>query len=343
MKVKNVEVRNPHFRKGTFTELKEVIFSMMMPEEKTAAMGDMICWMSAIKFVAEQYNYVVGHLIVPPFFMEVAQNLMREYPHWRVHTKIPERLGNGTQLRQPLVNPVNATMMHLIDLGAIYFAGMDRLPDDFNFYPELDIEDLELPSGLIPPGKFAVMTPGATARTRRMLPSVYNAICDHLISKGITPVHLGRTEMDHRVGLTVDDRYDLTKGINLIDKTTLLEAAMICRDSEMVLGIDNGLLHLAALTDATIIYGFTMTGPKQRGIRRKFGHTLELYPDEDKLPCRFCQEHVRFFYLHNFENCVYKENEPLCVKMLNAESWAATIDMVLGESNGGKETVPTDH
>lgn len=343
MKVKNVEIRNSNFRKGTFAEMREVVFDFRMPKEKTAALGDMICWLPAIRFVAESYNYVAGHLIVPPFFLDIAQTVMREYPHWRVHAKIPERLANGFPLQQPHINPLNATMMHLIDLGFIYFAGTNPVPPEFDFYPELDLDDLERPAHIQIDSKFAVMTPGATAKNRTMPPSVYNAICDHLLKLGLTPVHVGTAKMDHRVGLGIDPRYDLSKGVNLIDRTTLMEAAMLMQDAEMVIGIDNGLLHLAAMTDTTILFGYTVAGPAQRQVRRRYGHTLELYADKEKLPCLFCQEHVRFFVDHHFTNCIYKENEPACVKALTAESWAATIDMALGENNGGKETVSADH
>jgi ADP-heptose:LPS heptosyltransferase len=328
MKVKNVEIRNPNYRKGTFAHLREVVFDFRMKGEKTAALGDMICWLSAIKFVAEADNFVVGHLVVPAYFMEIAQNVLREYPHWRIHSNVPERLANGFPLQQPVMIP-NATMMHLIDLGFIYFAGTNPPPEDFNFYCELDLDDIghkfELPS------KYAVMTPGATAKNRMMLPSTYNAICDHLLSKGITPVHLGVTEMDHRTNFGINNKYDLSKGINLIDKTSLMTAALIMEEAEMVIGIDNGLLHLAALTPATILYGFTVASPQKRQVRRRYGHTVEMYADKEKLPCLFCQDNVRFFIDHHFTNCIYKENEPACVKALNAESWNATIDMVLGE------------
>lgn len=337
MKVKNIEISNPNFRPKTFTEVKEWVFTLMMGKEKTAALGDMICWMSAIKYVAEQFNFVQGHLIVPSFFMEIAQNLMREYPHWRIHTKIPDRLANGFPIKAPMMHPVNATAVHLVDLGYLYFAGM-MPPEGFGQYPVLDLSDLEMPphlSELLVIGAYAVMTPGATTKNRAMPPSVYNGICDHLLTKGITPVHIGTSQMEYReIQPQMNAQYDFSKGINLIDKTSLLEAALIMSDARMVIGIDNGLLHLAAMTDTTILFGYTVAGPRTRQIRRPHGHTIELYADKEKLPCLFCQENVRFFMDHHFTNCIYKENEPACIKALNVESWNASIDMALGENNG---------
>lgn len=206
-------------------------------------------------------------------------------------------------------------------------------PEGYGQYPVLDLDDLELPSHLARPlgvDGYAVLTPGATAANRKMPASVYNGICDHLLSKGITPVHLGTSSMEYReLQPKMDEAYDFSKGVNLIDKTSLLEAALIMSDARMVIGIDNGLLHLAALTDVTILYGYTMAGPRTRQVRRPHGHTIELYADKEKLPCLFCQENVRFFMDHHFTNCIYKEHVPACVKALNVESWNANIDAAL--------------
>jgi len=90
-------------------------------------MGDGIAFLTAIKWIAENYNYVFGHLIVAPYFMEIASNVMRSYPHWRVHTHIPDRLSNGFPLREQLLVP-NATAMHLVDLGFLIFAGINPVP-----------------------------------------------------------------------------------------------------------------------------------------------------------------------------------------------------------------------
>lgn len=117
-----------------------------------------------------------------------------------------------------------------------------------------------------------------------------------------------------------------------------MEAAKVISLSDMTLGIDNGLLHLAGMTDATIIYGYTMTGPNQRRIYRKHGHVMELYPDKKDLRCFGCQEHIRFFADHSFVNCIYKEEIPMCTKILTKESWIAAIDMILAERRENEET-----
>lgn len=332
LKPGSVQVTNPNFRPNTFTPMKEVVFSMFMEGEDHAALGDMICWMSAIRFIADQYNYVKGHLIVPRFFDEVARNVLSEFPHWRIHSSIPERLQDGFPLRRPSINPVNATAMHLVDLGFIYFAGMMPPTDEARFYPSLDLDEVELKARVAQHPKWAVMTPGATALTRMMQPSAFNAITEALLKKGVMPIFLGTKEVDNgkrKVG--INERYDLTKGENLIGQTSLLEAAKIMEKAEMVIGVDNGLLHLAGMTDVPIIFGYTIAGPNQRRVFRKFGHTMEMYGDKEKIPCLFCQESHRFIEDQHFTRCIYQEYEPQCVRALNAESWVAAVEQVLGE------------
>ncbi len=307
---------------------------MMLPGHKTAAMGDMICWMAAIVHIAENYNFVNGHLIVPRYFFQVAANVLHKFPQWQIHAdKIPERLQDGKPLKRQLEFPINATGAHLLDLGFIYFMQMTPPPDGADIYPELDLSNEVLPPKLRGK-KFIVMTPVIGAVTRMMPVKTYNKIVDYIVNIGLTPVHLGKSEMLNR-SLTINEGYDLTKGINLIDETTLKEAALIMKCAEMVVGIDNGLLHLAGMTDATILYGYTIAGPRQRQIKRRHGRTYELYGDKKTIPCLFCQEHVRFIIDHSFKTCLYQENEPQCVKALNAESFIATIAMAIRDKDGG--------
>jgi len=320
-----ITTKNEHFRPDTEIEIKEVVFRLMLPGEISAALGDMIAWLPAIKYVAENYDFVAGHLIVPAWFMEIATNVMRPYPHWRIHANhVPDRLANGFQLREQLQIP-NATGMHLVDLGFTLFCGINPPPEGARDYLELDLEDVKLRPE-VSGKRYAVLTPCETAETRAMTKEAFDSICDHLVSLGITPVFLGKSEMIKR---KIKMTHDLSKGINLLDKTSLLEAAKIMKHAEMVIGIDNGLLHLAGMTDATILYGYTIAGPEQRRIPRKHGLTYELYAEKSQVPCIFCQERVRYFLTHNFKYCIYGEKTPTCVRMLNAASWVATINQAI--------------
>lgn len=330
LKPNQVVITHPDFRPNTITEKRDVIFSMMLEGEPTAAMGDCIAWMAAIQYIAENYNYVQGHLVVPKYFKELAGRFMERHRHWKVHTELAT-CPNKVQIKQQMEHPVNATAMHLVDLGFIYYLGTDSVPPESKLYPVLNLKGVKLPKQLREL-RYVVMTPVIEANNRRMTAEAFNAVCDHLNQIGLTPVFLGKTGMERRSG-SIDEKYDLSRGLDLINKTSLLEAAQIMDHAQMVIGIDNGLLHLAGCTSATILYGYTMVGPTHRRINRRHGWTVELYGDKAQLPCLFCQEKVRFFLHHDFRTCVYQENTPQCVKMLNKESWIANIDMVVKEDN----------
>jgi ADP-heptose:LPS heptosyltransferase len=316
----------------------EVVFKFSLPGWTTCALGDAIAWLPAIRYVAENYPWVRGHLIIPEYLVEIATNVMRQYPHWRIHKNtIPDRLLDCVPLREQMLYP-NATMMSLVDLGFLLFNGI--IPDDEKDkeYLQLDLSDAEV--GVVPGelsgSRYVVITPYAEALTRKMPGKVINEVSDYLLSIGRVPVYLGKTQMGKRE-ISLPEGADLSKGLDLTNRTSLLVAAKIMQQAEMVLGIDNGLLHLAGMTDATILYGYTIAGPKQRRIPRPHGITYELYGDKEKVKCLFCQEKMRFHFSekggHSFTTCMYQENTPACIRELNSESWISTIDLAIKESS----------
>jgi ADP-heptose:LPS heptosyltransferase len=225
----------------------------------------------------------------------------------------------------------NATMMPLVDLGFMTFNGIIPDSETDKEYLQLDLSEVPVLPSELQDQSYIVITPYAEASTRMMPAKVINDIVDHVISFGKLPVFLGKTDLGKR-DIKISDGVDFSKVVDLTNRTDLLMAAKVMKFSDMVLGIDNGLLHLAGMTDATILYGYTIAGPNQRRIPRPYGRTYELFGDKEILKCLFCQEKMRFHLNHSFTECMYKENVPMCVKALNSESWISTIDLALEES-----------
>jgi len=168
------------------------------------------------------------------------------------------------------------------------------------------------------------MTPGATYENRAMLASTFNGIKDYLISRGITPVFLGNDKVGTRK-VSFEAGYDYRGGIDLRGKTTLLEAAKVMSKSEVVVGLDNGLLHLAATTEAPIVFGYNIASPEHRRPRRRVGKIIDVSPDPEKLSCTFCQSRMRMMFNHDFRRCVYGDNA--CVKELgDVKLWSDAIE-----------------
>ena len=328
-----IESKAAFLRDGTATHKREHLFQL-----HNGGMGDYINWMAAIKWVAKEFDYVVGRVVAPAWFCSVVKNVLKDFPEWEVYPDIvPEKYREGFPIKRAPIHPVNATMMHLLDLGFLYYAGTSPVPQDAGVYPQLDLSEIKLPK-ILQDKKYVVVTAGATATTRAMSAEAVNSLTAHIIEKGMTPVFLGRDTMEHgKRKIHFNPQYDLSVGVDLINQTTVMQAARIMNDSECVVGIDNGLLHLAGMTKASIVFGYTIAGPMHRRPLREKGHIVELYNEPSELKCTFCQEKLRFFHDHDFEFCVYKDY--LCTKRLNGKSFCHALDTAL-EQRKADATIP---
>lgn len=312
--LKYVPVSNPGYRPGTQIQRREIRFVLTH-----GGLGDFICMLPALQYINKQ-PHVDGRAACPQFFVPLIKNIL---PDWKVETLDEFRAHPGGILTKFSKTPdATAVGFHLVDLGFIHFCYMGKPPDGFQYYPELDLR------GVINPlaGKrYAVMTPGATAKSRTMPVHVFNAIKDYLVSKGITPVFLGKTKIQGEYGAKLLD-YDYEGGINLIDKTEILETAAVLRDAVLVVGLDNGLLHLAACTDVPIVFGYNIASPRLRRPRRRSGVIYDVVPPES-LKCRFCQEAIRFID-HRFKECPPMYGDYKCLEEMTAESYIKGIEYI---------------
>jgi hypothetical protein len=323
-----------YFRPKTKHSVYKVNFFLQQ-----GGLGDYICHMPAFEFLAETQFHLHGRLFVNPPFLDVAKYIMKKYDHWEVHpAKGSEKIMKQGEM---ILAPANYTKYtsacgaHLLDLGFMYYCNLHTAPPEYNRMPNLEHHfehSFELPE------KYAVVTPGATAKARTMPANGFNSICDYLIEKGITPVFLGKKDFAYTGKKSdyyaqISDEYDLKKGVNLLEKTSLFDAISIMQDAEMVIGLDNGLLHFASTTSVPIIFGHSVTEVHHREIRRKHGDTYNIAITDD-LNCRACQSRMRFIVGHRFKYCVY--DDYLCLDLLfkdNAKAWRVAIDRVLNSKS----------
>lgn len=133
-------------------------------------------------------------------------------------------------------------------------------------------------------------------------------------------------------------------GINLINKTNLLEAHKIISCSKTLIGVDNGLTHLAqTIPGFPVVIGFTSVKPMHRmGYRDGvLGKDVYSVVPPESLICRFCQSNMQFTYFisenprkqHDFKYCYYKErNEDTqiqCVNQLKPELYIKELEKIL--------------
>lgn len=302
--------------------------------------GDFLAWLPALLFLRSVNPQLIGHVFSPSYFKPLVDNfienrlkeisLSQNSPNWQSYTM--DEFRNNPLHRKarptfaPHDQPINGMGAHLLDLGFIYFAALTPPPPEFNFYPTFDLTTVF--TTLFPENTpFAIITPGATYPNRQMPSSTFNEINLHLIKNGITPVALGAPSVGTRT-VHFNPDYDFSNVIDLRGKTTLLQALKIMENAKLVIGLDNGLLHLAACTTTPIIFGYNIASPEHRRPRRKKGTILDIHPDPKVLTCTFCQSKMRFMFNHDFKDCLYKDNK--CLEFLaDPKPWCELVDEIL--------------
>lgn len=331
-----VEVPNKFFLKGTKLRQKKTVFIF-----RRGGLGDYINFMSTMFFIADSYPQIYGLLYVSKPFYDVAKFLMEDVNNWEVRDRATLKDLNETAFINdigPDKIPINATGCHLMDLGAIYFAGLSYLPKEYRFLPRIEYKsgkDWGLPK------RYAVFTPGYTAKSRRVKPEYYNELTKYCETQGITPVHLGKANFSQSevakgqgYKATIQEDFDLTIGVDLTEKTTLLEAIEIMGHAQFVLGLDNGLLHFAGCTSVPIIFGHNIASVEHRAIRRPEGDTVNIEIPREALSCIGCQSYMRYTGGHHHNLCFYGHYACLDILFNNkCETWKNAIDHILKTKN----------
>ncbi len=192
---------------------------------------------------------------------------------------------------------------------------------------EIDVTRFNLPA------KYVTIQGAYVERVKTMPAETFNKIVEFVRNKGYEPVFLGKTANDVgtnnlKILAQVEKQYKLD-GINLIDKTNLLESAKIIHDSKLLICMDGGLLHLAGFSKTPVVSGFTFVTPQQIMPIRDGIVGKDIYPVEpdESLACRGCQSNFNLLYGHDFRNCYYTDYA--CVSQMTAVKFIKEIEKVL--------------
>lgn len=294
--------------------------------------GDHMASLTAVNYITKQYPYVKPLVWVPDFLLELSQHLlpsralvrnfssMKSYYNYNLPTK--------TTKWDQIISPMKSSCL---DYAFMKLA--DEIPsiehrNYLSIRPKaIDVSKFNLPN------RYMVLTTAFTAGVREWPAAEVNKVISHIKDLGITPVFIGASETKtgtkHIIKGSISPAIEFKLGIDLIDKTSLLEAARIMGDAICVMGVDNGLLHVAGLTDTWIIGGFTTVDPKHRMPIRSntLGYKYVTVVPPKALGCRFCQCKTNFLYGSDYRNCLYKDNA--CTTHMSADKFILAIDNIL--------------
>ena len=294
----------------------------------TAALGDTLSALPALKYAVEnvftdgKYQIMVHDYMRSLFQFVPEENIIYfgigkelSEPHSVVHYY---DVINTEQGPSALLNPLK---LSLIDYSSIKLLGL-ILPEEHKNYPKLDLSDVDISEFNLPEKYVCILS--TSLHKNRSLPraEVYR-IANYLIKQGITPVFMGKsTRIIDTFGAT--PRYGISPPakegmLDLVDKTTIMQAAKVMSNAMAVVGADTGLIHLAACTDVKIVCGYTTVAPE---LRMPYRHNkmdwnlTPIYPPNTD--CRYCSSAL-FLNHVNFNECL--QNEYQCIESLSSENY----------------------
>jgi hypothetical protein len=307
-------------------------------------MGDLVNYAGATVWLAKNCPWVHGRIFVPRYLANLMADVHEGFKNWIVWPSedVKEHLEKGAAMLGPSIR-INGvitsrqllTVMgaHPIDVGFSFFAGSCPAPKDC-VLPVLDYAWGKVRPDVRALKNYAVITTGATTPARTLTGKHLNPIIEFVKSKNLVPVFLGKSDLlndgKKSTNFADDIRYDL--GVDLRDKTSVKEAAAIMQHAAFTLGLDNGLLHLAALMkDSRIIFGYNITSVEHREPRRAHGKTINMYVTKDELPCSGCQSQLKHVKTHTFDKCLYGDLKCLDLLFKNeGEAWKKAITEMIG-------------
>lgn len=298
--------------------------------------GDCLARLPVIYYINKFHPQVKIHLWIPDFFLDLARKSLSEDVIIRGFSE-KEHYNETFVTRSFISTQYNNLAVHLVDHAFHVIVGKDVEVEHKN-YLKIRLNNVSINKFNLPK-KYVVVTTGFTAVVREWLANIVNEVTKYIKDKNYKIVFLGKTETSNGNDYTIKGEFkeeiDFSIGMNLIDKTTLVESAKIIQNSVGIVGLDNGLLHLAGCTDIPIVGAYTTVEPKYRLPYRHDQLGWNCYPitPPQSLACRFCQSNMTFAFNHDFRTCFYKERkedtEIQCVKQITANSYIKELEKIL--------------
>jgi Glycosyltransferase family 9 (heptosyltransferase) len=292
--------------------------------------GDIVAALPALKYICDFHPHVIPYVWCPDFIYPLVQRALPKKCIVRPFAQ--KHKYNATYAGKSFSCEKHTSLgTSLIDHAFSCF--LNTIPDiEYKNYLSVDTSDINTTNFNLPE-KFVILTTGFTAPVRELLLEHCNRIITYIKSKGYEVVFLGKEEAFNGIKYTIKGNFkeeiNFHEGVNLVNKTSLLESLAIIKKAKALVGLDNGLMHLAAMTDISIIGGFTTVEPKFRiPVRHsELGWNFYSVVPPKSLACRFCQSNMQLTYQFDFRQCFY--NDKACLDLLNADLYINELEKVL--------------
>lgn len=305
-------------------------------------LGDLLARLPAIRYAYTQWPHLLMHVFVYDYAFKLIENLLKPYND-RVYvcpfSAQPSWLERPWCKRMPHIDftpmLITGVRMHLTEQGFVTIC--DKIPrekSEWN-YLEADLTKTDI-SMYDLPERYGILCTEYTAPVREWPAQEVEEVARWMIRNKITPVFLGKKE--NPLGLqkgSVKTRSEFISKddcVDLRDKTDLLQALKIIKNSVFIAGVDNGLLHLASCTSTPTIWGFTTVEPVQRLPYRMSSQTYRAQTvTPTNLSCGFCQSNHHYFKIEgkawDYKHCMY--GDKICTTHMTAGKFIDKIKQVI--------------
>lgn len=251
--------------------------------------GDLICELVPVDWNIKHFPLTEFHVWVPDYLWKFAQHVLplrtNVHPFSKEKEDFKPYHGTTTQWM------TNHTAMrtHAVDYG--FHMLSDRHIYDLNQknYLQIRPDEINIKRFRLPERYVCIVTTAAE-QVKMLSAETLNKITDYVRSKEYVPVFLGKEEArcgfkDYKVRARVIE-VDYSKGANLVNQTSLLEAAAIISGARAIVGCDSGVIHLAGCTDTHIVAGYTLVDPIHVAPIRKGSQSYKFEAVEPDLDCK---------------------------------------------------------
>jgi hypothetical protein len=272
----------------------------------SGGLGDHIARVPVVQYLLKTYPTLSIELYAPDYTLPLLEHYFHGYPRLEIKgSSRAKEMRIGAKFYNHSNQWHTSLRTHLTKHSFHVIADMGEVTWEMCNYPKLDVTRL-------PPFtigcEYVVFTPGFTSRTREMPGQVIEKLAIYCKSRGLLPVFLGKTENTHAGTKKIEASWpelNYNVGLDLRDKTTLLESARILAGAVCVVGLDNGLIHIAGTTDRPIVAGYSSVDATTRLPVREGVLGLGCFTVEPKGDCKSCQTVANFTFGHDFRLCYY--------------------------------------
>jgi len=317
------------YREGT--KLKNIMINVVMDQ---GGLGDMITRIPAIKYMLRTNPQMFMTLWCPDYFIDLANLLLQECTLLEI--KHIDDYKANCDWDKPHFSFRHAQHTSMA-------TNLTRYAFNMLVNKEVAEAELEYPSAARNPkspleSTYVVITTNYIAPARRFMQDEACKLINYFTSHGTEVILLGKQDFKVRSGKQdtsiKSDTLEIPPHPLVADKrdqTTLLEALDIMSKAQCVLGVDNGLIHLAACTDVPIVMGFTSVDPEHRRIIRHGELSWRLYhvQPSTSLQCRYCESRMGLIYGHRFKFCFY--DDYTCCSQMTSDKFVAQYKQAMGD------------